>query len=67
MSPDTIELVSRGEMVSAESAELCSIMEKQLRLMRRLRESLSTTRSTVVKTYERAARRALVDQSDPES
>jgi len=67
MSPDTFELVSRADVVAAESAELCGIIEKQLRLMRRLREDLVTTRSTVVTTCERTARPALVGQSDPKS
>jgi hypothetical protein len=67
MSPDTVELVSRAEVVTAESAELRRILEKRLRLMRSLRKSLSTTRATVVTNYERAARPALAGQSDPES
>jgi hypothetical protein len=47
--------------------KLRGIMEQRLRMMRSLRESLGTTRATVVTAYGRATRRALGGERNPES
>jgi hypothetical protein len=65
MSPDTDELVGRAEVVRAEGAELCGIMEQRLRIMRQLCKDLKKNRSAAAKVY--IARPGKAEQDRPDS